>query len=37
MVCLVQGNTSEELPEFLLGTCRLNYLDASKAVSIDEC
>lgn len=36
-VCVVQGNTQEELPEFLLGTCRLNYLDASKAVSIDEC
>ncbi|EER91476.2 hypothetical protein BDA96_01G231400 [Sorghum bicolor] len=37
MAFLVQGNTYEELPEFLLGTCRLNYLDASKAVSIDEC
>lgn len=37
MAFLVQGNTNEELPEFLLGTCRLNYLDASKAVSIDEC
>ncbi|KAL5224761.1 hypothetical protein ABZP36_011400 [Zizania latifolia] len=37
MAFLVQGNTQEELPEFLLGTCRLNYLDASKAVSIDEC
>lgn len=35
--CLMQGNTQEELPEFLLGTCRLNYLDASKAVSLDEC
>ncbi|RRT63369.1 hypothetical protein B296_00039655 [Ensete ventricosum] len=29
-----QGNTEEELPEFLLGTCRLNHLDASKAISI---
>lgn len=34
MAFLVQGNTEEELPEFLLGTCRLNHLDASKAVSI---
>ncbi|XP_073111374.1 protein ENHANCED DISEASE RESISTANCE 2-like isoform X4 [Elaeis guineensis] len=32
---LIQGNTQEELPEFLLGTCRLNHLDASKSVSID--
>lgn len=31
---LIQANTEEELPEFLLGTCRLNHLDASKAVSI---
>ncbi|CAM0956774.1 unnamed protein product [Alopecurus aequalis] len=37
MAFLVQGNTQEELPEFLLGTCRLNYLDASKAISLDEC
>ncbi|KAG0457251.1 hypothetical protein HPP92_022103 [Vanilla planifolia] len=34
MAFLIQGNTEEELPEFLLGTCRLNHLDASKAVSI---
>lgn len=32
MAFLIQGNTQEELPEFLLGTCRLNHLDASKAV-----
>lgn len=32
MAFLIQGNTREELPEFLLGTCRLNHLDASKAV-----
>ncbi|XP_074586995.1 protein ENHANCED DISEASE RESISTANCE 2 isoform X2 [Curcuma longa] len=32
MAFLIQGNTKEELPEFLLGTCRLNHLDASKAV-----
>ncbi|XP_019436279.1 PREDICTED: protein ENHANCED DISEASE RESISTANCE 2-like isoform X3 [Lupinus angustifolius] len=32
MAFLIQGNTSEELPEFLLGTCRLNHLDASKSV-----
>ncbi|XP_064957773.1 protein ENHANCED DISEASE RESISTANCE 2-like isoform X3 [Musa acuminata AAA Group] len=34
MAFLIQGNTEEELPEFLLGTCRLNHLDASKAISI---
>lgn len=27
-----QANTAEELPELLLGTCRLNYLDVSKSV-----
>ncbi|XP_038972305.1 protein ENHANCED DISEASE RESISTANCE 2-like isoform X1 [Phoenix dactylifera] len=32
---LIQGNTQEELPELLLGTCRLNHLDASKSVSIN--
>ncbi|RWW55395.1 hypothetical protein BHE74_00037973 [Ensete ventricosum] len=32
MAFLIQGDTQEELPEFLLGTCRLNHLDASKAV-----
>ncbi|WJX74275.1 hypothetical protein P8452_57946 [Trifolium repens] len=31
---LIQGNTCEELPEFLLGTCRLNHLDASKSVCL---
>ncbi|KAJ4803329.1 hypothetical protein LUZ62_015895 [Rhynchospora pubera] len=36
MAFLVQGNTQEELPEVLLGTCRLNHLDASKSVSIDS-
>ncbi|XP_052114286.1 protein ENHANCED DISEASE RESISTANCE 2 isoform X2 [Arachis duranensis] len=34
MAFLIQGNTPEELPEFLLGTCRLNHLDASKSVSL---
>ncbi|KAG4961253.1 Protein ENHANCED DISEASE RESISTANCE 2-like [Glycine soja] len=34
MAFLIQGNTREELPEFLLGTCRLNHLDASKAVCL---
>ncbi|XVE96101.1 hypothetical protein REPUB_Repub02eG0192100 [Reevesia pubescens] len=29
---LLQGNTQEELPETLLGTCRLNHLDLSKAL-----
>ncbi|XP_031284956.1 protein ENHANCED DISEASE RESISTANCE 2-like [Pistacia vera] len=28
------GNTEEELPEFLLGTCRLNHLDATKSVLV---
>ncbi|GAA0141881.1 defense/immunity protein [Lithospermum erythrorhizon] len=32
MAFLVQANTPEELPEYLLGTCRLNHLDAAKAV-----
>ncbi|XP_009770311.1 protein ENHANCED DISEASE RESISTANCE 2 isoform X1 [Nicotiana sylvestris] len=32
MAFLVQANTTEELPEYLLGTCRLNHLDVSKAV-----
>lgn len=31
-VIFLQANTDEELPEYLLGTCRLNHLDASKAV-----
>ncbi|KAL3530560.1 hypothetical protein ACH5RR_009882 [Cinchona calisaya] len=34
MAFLVQANTPEELPEFLLGTCRLNHLDASKAIPV---
>ncbi|XP_057989406.1 protein ENHANCED DISEASE RESISTANCE 2-like isoform X2 [Hevea brasiliensis] len=34
MAFLIQGETEEELPEFLLGTCRLNYLDASKSVLV---
>ncbi|XWS07957.1 hypothetical protein CRYUN_Cryun41cG0035700 [Craigia yunnanensis] len=29
---LIQGNTQEELPETLLGTCRLNHCDLSKAL-----
>ncbi|KAJ8768696.1 hypothetical protein K2173_023600 [Erythroxylum novogranatense] len=32
MAFLIQANTEEELPEYLIGTCRLNHLDASKAV-----
>ncbi|KAK7277321.1 hypothetical protein RIF29_18472 [Crotalaria pallida] len=34
MAFLIQGNTQEELPEILLGTCRLNHLDASKALGV---
>lgn len=36
MAFLIQGNTEDELPEFLLGTCRLNHLDASKSVPTDS-
>ncbi|WCJ19319.1 hypothetical protein M5689_001615 [Euphorbia peplus] len=31
---LIQGESEEELPEFLLGTCRLNHLDVSKAIRV---
>ncbi|KAK9014632.1 hypothetical protein V6N11_005785 [Hibiscus sabdariffa] len=31
MAFIIQGNTQEELPESLLGTCRLNHLDLPKA------
>ncbi|KAL3623979.1 hypothetical protein CASFOL_032795 [Castilleja foliolosa] len=34
MAFLVQANTPEELPEYLIGTCRLNHLDVSKSVSV---
>ncbi|XAR52363.1 hypothetical protein NMG60_11020394 [Bertholletia excelsa] len=30
---LIQANTQDELPETLLGTCRVNQLDVSKAVA----
>lgn len=33
---IFQGETPEELPEVLLGTCRFNHLDVSKAVSTDS-
>lgn len=36
MAFLIQGNTEEELPEFLLGTCRLNHLDVSKSVVVKK-
>ncbi|KAG2324995.1 hypothetical protein Bca4012_039485 [Brassica carinata] len=32
MAFLIQANTEKELPELLLGTCRLNYLDVSKSL-----
>ncbi|GFP82487.1 protein enhanced disease resistance 2-like [Phtheirospermum japonicum] len=28
---MLQANTPEELPEYLIGTCRLNHLDVSKS------
>ncbi|KAI4346328.1 hypothetical protein L6164_007235 [Bauhinia variegata] len=31
---VIQANTEEELPEALLGSCRLNHLDASKSVVV---
>lgn len=34
MAFVIQGNTEEELPELLVGTCRLNHLDASKSVLV---
>uniref|UniRef100_A0A2C9V3D3 PH domain-containing protein n=1 Tax=Manihot esculenta TaxID=3983 RepID=A0A2C9V3D3_MANES len=34
MAFLIQGETEEELPEILLGTCRLNHLDATKSVLV---
>ncbi|KAL7084981.1 hypothetical protein ACP275_14G255500 [Erythranthe tilingii] len=34
MAFLVQANTPEELPEYLVGTCRLNHLDVSKSVLV---
>lgn len=32
----LQANTQEELPEFLLGTCRLNHMNIAKTVSTDS-
>ncbi|XP_027348093.1 protein ENHANCED DISEASE RESISTANCE 2-like [Abrus precatorius] len=31
MAFLIEGNTQAELPELLIGTCRLNHMDVSKA------
>ncbi|CAN6479366.1 unnamed protein product [Victoria cruziana] len=31
---VIQANTEEELPEFLLGTCQLNQLDIAKAANV---
>lgn len=30
----LQANTEDELPEYLLGTCRLNHLDATKSIPV---
>ncbi|RHN81488.1 putative protein ENHANCED DISEASE RESISTANCE 2, PH domain, START [Medicago truncatula] len=35
MAFLIQGNTQDELPEVLIGTCRLNHMDASKAIGVN--
>ncbi|KAK6936057.1 Protein ENHANCED DISEASE RESISTANCE 2, C-terminal [Dillenia turbinata] len=32
----IEANTHEELPEYLIGTCRLNHLDASRAVLVPQ-
>ncbi|GMI90340.1 hypothetical protein like AT2G28320 [Hibiscus trionum] len=32
MAFIIQGNTPEELPETLIGTCRFNHVDPSKAL-----
>ncbi|XP_019426550.1 PREDICTED: protein ENHANCED DISEASE RESISTANCE 2-like isoform X1 [Lupinus angustifolius] len=34
MAFLIQGNTQDELPEVLIGTCRLNHMDASKSFMV---
>ncbi|KAK3442311.1 hypothetical protein EUGRSUZ_B02509 [Eucalyptus grandis] len=36
MAFLVQANTEDELPEYLLGTCRLNHLDAARSVLLKQ-
>ncbi|XP_076912469.1 protein ENHANCED DISEASE RESISTANCE 2-like [Bidens hawaiensis] len=36
MAFLIQANTEDELPESLLGTCRLNHMDTAKAVSVES-
>uniref|UniRef100_A0A251T1N1 Putative pleckstrin (PH) and lipid-binding START domains-containing protein n=1 Tax=Helianthus annuus TaxID=4232 RepID=A0A251T1N1_HELAN len=36
MAFLIQANTQDELPESLLGTCRLNHMDTAKSVPVDS-
>ncbi|KAL7589696.1 hypothetical protein Lser_V15G36383 [Lactuca serriola] len=36
MAFLIQANTQDELPESLIGTCRLNHMDTSKSVSVES-
>lgn len=36
MAFLIQANSQDELPETLLGTCRLNHMDTAKSVSVDS-
>ncbi|CAK8573166.1 unnamed protein product [Lathyrus sativus] len=33
---LIQGNTQDELPEVLVGTCRFNHMDATKAIAVNS-
>ncbi|KAM0042667.1 putative pleckstrin domain, START domain, protein ENHANCED DISEASE RESISTANCE 2 [Helianthus debilis subsp. tardiflorus] len=36
MAFLIQANTQDELPESLLGTCRLTHMDIAKSISVDS-
>ncbi|KAD2392728.1 hypothetical protein E3N88_39705 [Mikania micrantha] len=35
MAFVIQANGEDELPESLLGTCRLNHMDTAKSISVD--
>ncbi|KAK1419639.1 hypothetical protein QVD17_28867 [Tagetes erecta] len=36
MAFVIQANTQDELPESLLGTCRLNHMDTEKSVCVES-